>query len=233
MRRRRAGAGRLAGSRRTPLARRRTSGPRPDGAAVDLVVLHSISLPPGAVRRRRRSSDCSPTGSTGTRIRTTTTIRGLQVSAHFLIRRNGELVQFVVCDDRAWHAGRVVVARARGRATTSRSASSSKGSKARPSRRRSTTPSSGSAARSSARYPIAAVAGHEHVAPGPQARSGPGLRLGERAARPLWTSRSVRRSCACSATPDRRGCAHRRAMLAAAARIVAQRSSRDRLRAPV
>ena len=30
---------------------------------------------------------------------------GLQVSAHFLIRRDGELVQYVSCDDRAWHAG--------------------------------------------------------------------------------------------------------------------------------
>ena len=33
------------------------------------------------------------------------TIRGLAVSAHFLIRRDGALWQFVSCDDRAWHAG--------------------------------------------------------------------------------------------------------------------------------
>jgi AmpD protein len=33
-------------------------------------------------------------------------LRGLEVSAHFLIRRDGELVQFVSCDERAWHAGR-------------------------------------------------------------------------------------------------------------------------------
>jgi AmpD protein len=32
-------------------------------------------------------------------------LEGLQVSAHFLIRRDGELVQYVSCDDRAWHAG--------------------------------------------------------------------------------------------------------------------------------
>ena len=32
-------------------------------------------------------------------------IRGMQVSAHFLIRRDGETRQFVSCDDRAWHAG--------------------------------------------------------------------------------------------------------------------------------
>ena len=34
------------------------------------------------------------------------TLRGLEVSAHFVIRRDGELLQFVSCDDRAWHAGR-------------------------------------------------------------------------------------------------------------------------------
>ena len=32
-------------------------------------------------------------------------IRGLQVSAHFFIRRTGRIVQFVSCDQRAWHAG--------------------------------------------------------------------------------------------------------------------------------
>ncbi|GIU50796.1 N-acetyl-anhydromuranmyl-L-alanine amidase [Shewanella sairae] len=32
-------------------------------------------------------------------------LQGLEVSAHFLIRRDGELVQYVSCDDRAWHAG--------------------------------------------------------------------------------------------------------------------------------
>ncbi|MCL1093918.1 1,6-anhydro-N-acetylmuramyl-L-alanine amidase AmpD [Shewanella kaireitica] len=32
-------------------------------------------------------------------------LEGLEVSAHFLIRRDGELVQYVSCDDRAWHAG--------------------------------------------------------------------------------------------------------------------------------
>lgn len=32
-------------------------------------------------------------------------IRGMEVSAHLLIRRTGELLQFVSCDERAWHAG--------------------------------------------------------------------------------------------------------------------------------
>jgi N-acetyl-anhydromuramoyl-L-alanine amidase len=79
-------------------------GPRPDGAGVSLAVIHSISLPPGeyggdAIERlftNRLDWDEHPYYAR---------IRGLQVSAHFLVRRSGELQQFVSCDERAWHAG--------------------------------------------------------------------------------------------------------------------------------
>jgi AmpD protein len=68
------------------------------------VVLHSISLPPGryggeAVERlftNRLDWDAHPWFEA---------IRGLQVSAHFFIRRDGRLIQFVSCERRAWHAG--------------------------------------------------------------------------------------------------------------------------------
>jgi AmpD protein len=79
-------------------------GTRPAGAVLDLVLLHSISLPPGVY-----------TGDAVERLFTNTldwdahpyfeTLRGLEVSAHFLIRRDGALWQFVSCEDRAWHAG--------------------------------------------------------------------------------------------------------------------------------
>ncbi len=80
-------------------------GPRPAGVVVDLVVIHSISLPPGqyggdAIERlftNRLDWDAHPYYDE---------IRGLQVSAHFVVRRDGELLQFVSCDQRAWHAGR-------------------------------------------------------------------------------------------------------------------------------
>lgn len=79
-------------------------GPRPQGAAVDLIVVHSISLPPGVyggdeVQRLFTNTldwDAHPYFQQ---------IRGMQVSAHFFIRRDGALLQFVSCDDRAWHAG--------------------------------------------------------------------------------------------------------------------------------
>jgi AmpD protein len=68
------------------------------------VVVHSISLPPGVYGGRaiedlfcnRLDPEAHPYFAG---------LRGLQVSAHFVIRRNGELVQFVSCDQRAWHAG--------------------------------------------------------------------------------------------------------------------------------
>lgn len=79
-------------------------GPRPVGVAIDLLVLHSISLPPGEYGGTQIEQlftntldfDAHPYFQT---------IRGLQVSAHFVLRRDGRLLQFVSCDDRAWHAG--------------------------------------------------------------------------------------------------------------------------------
>ncbi|MBL8320129.1 MAG: 1,6-anhydro-N-acetylmuramyl-L-alanine amidase AmpD [Burkholderiaceae bacterium] len=78
---------------------------RPDPGKVNLVVLHSISLPPGEhggpyieqLFLNRLDWDAHPYFLS---------IRGLEVSAHFLIRRTGKLLQFVSCDRRAWHAGR-------------------------------------------------------------------------------------------------------------------------------
>ena len=77
---------------------------RPDGSEVTLVVLHSISLPPGefggdAIERlftNRLDPDAHPYFRQ---------IHGMRVSAHFLVRRDGELVQFVPVARRAWHAG--------------------------------------------------------------------------------------------------------------------------------
>jgi AmpD protein len=77
---------------------------RPPGESITLVVVHAISLPPGAFG-----------GDGVARLFTNTldpaadpyyaTIAHLRVSAHFFVRRDGELVQFVSCNERAWHAG--------------------------------------------------------------------------------------------------------------------------------
>ena len=77
---------------------------RPADAATDLIVLHGISLPPGefggpAIEQLFTgglSSDAHPYFRQ---------IAALRVSAHVLVRRDGELVQFVPFGKRAWHAG--------------------------------------------------------------------------------------------------------------------------------
>jgi len=79
-------------------------GPRPAGIAPDLLVVHNISLPPGEF-----DNDCITELFTNCLDWSAhpyfESIRGIEVSAHFLIRRSGELIQYVSCDDRAWHAG--------------------------------------------------------------------------------------------------------------------------------
>jgi N-acetyl-anhydromuramoyl-L-alanine amidase len=77
---------------------------RPAGCAVELIVIHSISLPPGkfggpdieALFMNRLDPGAHPYFAA---------LGELRVSAHFLVRRDGELVQFVPCTKRAWHAG--------------------------------------------------------------------------------------------------------------------------------
>jgi N-acetyl-anhydromuramoyl-L-alanine amidase len=77
---------------------------RPPGVEVSLVVLHSISLPPGqyggdSIERlftNRLDPAAHPYFAE---------IRDLKVSSHFLVRRDGEIIQFVPVERRAWHAG--------------------------------------------------------------------------------------------------------------------------------
>ena len=77
---------------------------RPHGVEIDLLVIHNISLPPGEfgtgypakLFTNELDFDAHPWFDQ---------IRGLKVSAHFLIERDGTVTQFVSCNDRAWHAG--------------------------------------------------------------------------------------------------------------------------------
>jgi AmpD protein len=78
--------------------------PRPHGEAIKLLVIHAISLPPGQFGgdgiERLFTNRLDPAEHPYFR-----EIHALRVSAHFLIRRRGRLVQFVPCAMRAWHAG--------------------------------------------------------------------------------------------------------------------------------
>ena len=79
-------------------------GERPSQSQIDLLVIHSISLPPGvyggpeieALFTNQLDWDAHPYFAQ---------IRNMQVSSHFVIRRDGFLMQFVSCEKRAWHAG--------------------------------------------------------------------------------------------------------------------------------
>jgi N-acetyl-anhydromuramoyl-L-alanine amidase len=77
---------------------------RPAGVEVSLVVLHCISLPPGEYGgdsiERLFTNRLDPAAHPYF-----TEIRELKVSSHFLVRRDGEVVQFVPVERRAWHAG--------------------------------------------------------------------------------------------------------------------------------
>jgi len=79
-------------------------GPRPMDFQPDLIVIHSISLPPGdfGTGQVQRLFTNQLDWDAHDYFRS---IRGLKVSAHFFITRDGQLWQFVSCNDRAWHAG--------------------------------------------------------------------------------------------------------------------------------
>ncbi|MBF0613815.1 MAG: 1,6-anhydro-N-acetylmuramyl-L-alanine amidase AmpD [Magnetococcales bacterium] len=80
---------------------------RPDGVVIDLLVVHAISLPPGAfggpfvddLFLGRLDPEAHPEFRQ---------LAGLRVSAHFLIDRTGQLTQYVPVHKRAWHAGKSV-----------------------------------------------------------------------------------------------------------------------------
>jgi N-acetyl-anhydromuramoyl-L-alanine amidase len=77
---------------------------RPFGTTICLVVIHNISLPPGEFGGPEVIDLFSNRLDTATHPYFET-IKDLRVSAHFFIRRNGEIIQFVPCGRRAWHAG--------------------------------------------------------------------------------------------------------------------------------
>lgn len=78
---------------------------RPPGAAVEVIVIHAISLPPGEFGgpgiAQLFCNQLDPMAHPYY-----CEIQDLRVSSHFLLRRSGEIIQFVPLHQRAWHAGR-------------------------------------------------------------------------------------------------------------------------------
>ena len=148
-------------------------GPRPEGVEVSLLLVHSISLPPGefggphieALFTNTLDWNAHPYFQT---------IQGLQVSSHFLVRRSGECVQFVSVWDRAWHAG---VSSWRGRDSCNDYSvgielEGLEGETFELAQYDTLVALSQAVA---SQVPISDVAGHEHVAPGRKADPGVGF----------------------------------------------------------
>lgn len=148
-------------------------GPRPAGACVDLAVVHSISLPPGQYG----------TGCVQQLFSNTLdweahpyfqSIRGLQVSSHFFVTRDGDLWQFVSVEDRAWHAG-VSSYRGRNNCNDDSIGIELEGLEGNGFELLQYETLEALLTALAQNWPLAHVAGHEHVAPGRKMDPGPGF----------------------------------------------------------
>jgi len=148
-------------------------GPRPVGVRPDLVVIHSISLPPGqyggpevaALFTNTLDWNAHPYFEK---------IRGIEVSAHFFIRRDGALIQFVSCNDRAWHAGKSHYL-GRDNCNDHSIGIELEGLEGQTFERAQYDTLSSVCAAIAQHYPARHIAGHEHIAPGRKQDPGPGF----------------------------------------------------------
>ena len=147
---------------------------RPAGVEIDLLVIHNISLPPGRFGTpyvadlflNQLDLSADPWFEEN--------LKGLTVSAHFLIDRLGHITQFVSCDARSWHAGR---SSWRGRDNCNDwsvgiELEGLEGQRFETAQYRALARLLRALAR---RYPVVDVVGHEHVAPGRKADPGAGF----------------------------------------------------------
>lgn len=156
-------------------------GPRPPGSAVTLLVVHSISLPPGryggdAIERlftNRLDPDAHPYYQG---------LRGLRVSSHFVIGRDGGLTQYVSGDRRAWHAGASSWL-GRDDCNDWSLGVELEGLEGRPYTERQYAALVRLVRRLARRWPLRHLAGHEHIAPGRKGDPGAGFEWPRLAAR--------------------------------------------------
>ena len=144
---------------------------RPPGEIITLVVVHNISLPPGefggpgveALFTNQLDPAAHPYFEK---------ITDLRVSAHFFIRRDGHLMQFVPCALRAWHAG-VSSWQGRERCNDYSIGIELEGTDEAPFTESQYVSLNQLLSELRRAYPIAAVAGHSDIAPGRKTDPGP------------------------------------------------------------
>lgn len=146
---------------------------RPRGTKITLIVVHAISLPPGKFGgdaiERLFTNRLDPSAHPYFR-----DIAGLKVSSHFLIRRNGELLQFVPVKRRAWHAG-ASSWRGRSRCNDFSIGVELEGTDERPFTPRQYARLAALIASLKARLPLRDIAAHSDLAPGRKTDPGPGF----------------------------------------------------------
>ncbi|MFA9216388.1 MAG: 1,6-anhydro-N-acetylmuramyl-L-alanine amidase AmpD [Sphingomonadaceae bacterium] len=144
---------------------------RPDPADISLLVIHNISLPAGQFGTPHVSDlftgridyNADPSFAD---------LRGVRVSSHFLVRRDGRVIQYVSGNDRAWHAGRSAF-HGRSQCNDFSLGVELEGTDSVP-----FTPDQYDALAAltialQQRYPLSDVQGHEHIAPGRKTDPGP------------------------------------------------------------
>lgn len=144
---------------------------RAAGTMIDLLVIHNISLPPGQFGGpfigqlfcNQLDCDAHPYFDQ---------LRPLRVSAHFVIQRDGQLLQFVSANDRAWHAG-VSSFQGRERCNDFSIGIELEGTDFEPFTALQYQVLASLSAALLRRYPLRDVAGHEHIAPGRKTDPGP------------------------------------------------------------
>lgn len=165
-------------------------GPRSPEIDISLIVVHSISLPPGdygngavqAFFSNRLAWDSHPYFAS---------IRDLRVSSHFLITRQGALWQFVSCDVRAWHAG---VSSFEGRTNCNDFSIGIEleGLEGTPFESPQYDTLAETCIQLRTRYPICAITGHEDIAPGRKADPGKRFDWGALERRLGWPKETIR-----------------------------------------
>lgn len=144
---------------------------RPEGEFPSLVVVHAISLPPGkfgsddVLQFFANQLDVS-------RHPYFQSIESLRVSAHFFISRDGNIVQLVSCEDRAWHAG-VSHWKGRARCNDFSIGIELEGCDEQPFEEAQYATLSNLLESLLLRYPISSIVGHSDIAPGRKTDPGP------------------------------------------------------------
>ncbi len=144
---------------------------RPVRAAIELLVIHNISLPPNeyggdAIERFFTNVLDYSAHSYYEQL------KGVRVSSHFLVRRDGQIVQFVPCSKRAWHAG-VSTWRGRSRCNDFSIGIELEGSDLEPYTESQYAALVRLTRRLKRIYPIDEIVGHSDIAPGRKSDPGP------------------------------------------------------------